>query len=65
MARKPEAPSPEKPKKRKMTQAEQSELFIKTARELGAQGTEEDFEQAFSKVVGGYPRKDHGRSKRD
>ena len=36
MARKPKATSDPKPPKRKMTQAEQSELFIRTARELGA-----------------------------
>jgi len=55
MARKPEAPSPEKPPRRKMTQAEQSELFIKTARELGAGETEEEFERAFAKIVAPRP----------
>jgi hypothetical protein len=51
MARKPKAPSPEKPPKRKMTQAEQSELFIKTARELGVDETGEEFERAFKSVT--------------
>jgi hypothetical protein len=45
MARKPE------PKKRKMTQAEQSKLFIKTARELGVDESEEEFERVFDKIV--------------
>ena len=39
MARKPKAPSPTEPKK-KMTQAEQSALSIKTARELGVDETD-------------------------
>ena len=39
MARKTKVPSPAKPPKRKMTQAEQSELFIRTARELGVDET--------------------------
>jgi hypothetical protein len=51
MARKPEAPGGTGPPKRKMTQAEQSKLFIKTAWELGAGETEEEFERAFDKVV--------------
>jgi hypothetical protein len=52
MARKPEAPSPAEPKKRrKMTQAEQSELFIRTARELGVDETGAEFERAFEAVV--------------
>jgi hypothetical protein len=51
MARKPEAASPAEPKKRKMTQAEQSKLFIKTARELGVDESEEEFERVFDKIV--------------
>ena len=58
MARKPKAPSPERPKKRKMTQEEQSALFIKTARAIGAGETEEEFERAFGKVVSSSPNKD-------
>ena len=56
MARKPKAtsdPEPPKPKpKRKMTQEEQSALFIETARALGTGETEEDFEKAFSAILG-------------
>ena len=54
MAQKPEArggTGPPKPPKRKMTQAEQSELFIKTARELGVDETEAEFERVFDKIV--------------
>ena len=51
MARKTKVPSPEKPPKRKMTQAEQSELFIKTARELGVLVTGVEFDRAFAKVL--------------
>ena len=51
MARKPQASSPEKPPKRKMTPEEQVELFIKTARELGVDETGEEFERAFAKVA--------------
>lgn len=52
MARKPKATGdPSAPKRRKMTQAEQSALFIETARELGAGETEEEFERAFAKIL--------------
>jgi hypothetical protein len=51
MARKPKAPSPAEPKKRKLTQAEQSELFIRTARELGVDETGAEFERVFAKVT--------------
>ena len=51
MARKPKATGDPNPPKRKMTQAEQSALFIETARKLGAGETEEEAEQAFDKVV--------------
>ncbi len=55
MARKPKATgaagSPKPPPKRKMTQAEQSELFIRTAREIGAGETEEEFKRAFEAVA--------------
>lgn len=53
MARKPEAPSPEKPPKRKMTQAEQSERFIETARQLGVGEDESAFNRAFERIVRG------------
>jgi hypothetical protein len=36
---------------RKMTKAEQSERFIKTARELGVDETGEEFERLFRKIV--------------
>jgi hypothetical protein len=51
MTRKPKVTVDPKPPKRKMTQAEQSALFIETARKLGAGETEEDFEKAFDRVV--------------
>ena len=51
MARKPKATGDPPPKKRRMTQAEQSALFIETARKLGVGETEADFEQAFTRVV--------------
>ena len=51
MARKPEAPSPAGPKKRKMTPQEQHALFVKTARELGGEEVGEGFERAFDRVV--------------
>lgn len=53
MARKPKAPSPEKPAKpkRKMTQEEQSALFIETARQLGVDEAGKEFEDAFGKIA--------------
>ena len=51
MARKPEASSPEKPPRRKMTPDEQVELFIKSARELGVDETGAEFDRAFAKIV--------------
>jgi hypothetical protein len=51
MARKPKATGDPPAPKRKMTQAEQSELFIRTARELGGEGTEEEFQRAFDAIV--------------
>ena len=52
MARKPEAPSPDKPAKprRKMTQEEQSALFIETARHLGVDESGSKFERAFEVI---------------
>lgn len=52
MARKSKAASPEKPpKQKKMTQAEQSVLFIETARKLGADESGKEFERAFRKIA--------------
>ena len=51
MARKPKAPSPAEPPKRKMTREEQSELFIRTAQELGVDETGAEFEAAFEKIA--------------
>ena len=52
MARKAKAPSPEKPPKRKkMTQVEQSALFIETARKLGVDETGKEFEHTFAKIA--------------
>lgn len=67
MGRKPEAEGATGPPKRKMTREEQSELFIKTARELGVDETGAEFERAFAKVA---PPKsaasaDHGLPGRD
>ena len=47
MAEKPKA----KPKRQKMTDKEQSERFIQTARELGVDETGETFEREFSKII--------------
>jgi hypothetical protein len=63
MARKPKATGDPKPPKRKMTQAEQSALFIETARKLGSGETEEDFERAFTMVA--RPRKPSASSSSD
>jgi hypothetical protein len=43
-----------KPKRKKLTQKEQSERFKKTARELGCDESEDALERAFEKVL---PRK--------
>ena len=53
MARKPKVTGdPHAPKrKRKMTQAEQSALFIETARKLGVDETGAEFERAFTALV--------------
>lgn len=52
MAQKPKATSDPPPPKRRMTQAEQSELFIKTARELGVDESAKQFETAFDNIAG-------------
>jgi hypothetical protein len=52
MDEKPKAGAPKKPPpKRRMTDAEQRERFIETARELGVDETGEEFERLFRKVV--------------
>lgn len=55
MASKPKAGSAQKPKakakKRRMTQAEQSERFIKTAREFGVDETGKEFEGLLAKIL--------------
>lgn len=51
MGRKPKAEGSPQTPKRKMTPEEQSELFIKTARELGVDETGEEFERAFAKIA--------------
>lgn len=51
MARKPKATGDPKSPERKMTPEEQSELFIKTARELGVDETGEEFARAFDRVA--------------
>jgi hypothetical protein len=61
MARKPEATGDPPAPKRKMTQAEQSALFIETVRELGAGETEEEFERAFDIVTKPNIRKEERR----
>jgi hypothetical protein len=53
------SPPKQKPA-RKMTKAEQSERFIKTARELGVDETGEEFERAFRKIV--RPRRPRSKS---
>ena len=46
------AGAPKKPKpKPKLTDKEQSERFIETARELGAEEAAERFEEVFKKIV--------------
>lgn len=50
MVRKPKAGAPEKPAK-KMTPAEQSERFIKAARELGVDETGKEFEHVLVRVM--------------
>lgn len=64
MGRKPEAPRAAEPPKRKMTPEEQSELFIKTARELGVDETGAEFERAFAKVAAPILRKPTGKAKK-
>ena len=51
MRRKPKAQSPPGAPERKLTPEEQSELFIRTARELGVDETGAEFERAFCKIV--------------
>jgi hypothetical protein len=51
MASKPKAGAPKKLPEKKMTQAEQSERFIKTARELGVDETGKEFQAALTKIV--------------
>lgn len=50
MARKPKAGAL-KPPPRKMTKAEQSERFIKTAREIGVDESGKEFEAALRRIV--------------
>lgn len=50
MSVKSKAGCPKKPPANKMTQAEQSELFIKTARELGVDESGSEFERMLNKV---------------
>jgi hypothetical protein len=57
MASKPKAGTPKKPPAKKMTQAEQSERFIQTARELGVDETGETFNRALAKIVGAPKRR--------
>ena len=51
MGGKPKAEGEKRAPRRKMTQAEQSALFAKTARELGIDETGEAFERLFDRVV--------------
>jgi hypothetical protein len=51
MAQKPKAGRPKKPPAKKMTQAEQSERFIQTAREVGVDETGREFEAALAKII--------------
>jgi hypothetical protein len=55
MAEKPERKPKPKPT-RKMTQAEQSERFKETARQLGADENGEAFERVFDRIVSPRPR---------
>lgn len=56
MATKPKARGSKKPKAKKMTQAEQSERFIETARQLGAVSGK-PFEEALSALIANSCRK--------
>ncbi len=51
MAQTRKARGPPGPPKRKMTPEEQSELFVRTARELGVDEAGEEFERAFAKIA--------------
>jgi hypothetical protein len=51
MATKPKAGRPKKPPAKKMTQAEQSERFVKTAREIGVDESGKEFERLFRRVA--------------
>jgi len=51
LARKPKAGGAKKPPAKKMTPAEQSERFIKTAQEIGVDETGEEYEAALAKIV--------------
>jgi hypothetical protein len=51
MATKPKAGRFKKPTAKKMTPAEQSERFIRTARELGVDETGREFEKAISSMI--------------
>ena len=65
MARKPKATGDPKPPKRKMTQAEQSALFIEAARKLGVDETGAEFEKAFERILNSFKGKadiDSGKS---
>ncbi len=51
MASKPKTGGPKKPPEPKMTPAEQSERFIKTAQELGVDETGTEFDRALRRVL--------------
>jgi hypothetical protein len=51
MAAKSKARRPKKAAKKKMTKAEQSERFIKTAREIGVDESGGEFDTALRKIV--------------
>ena len=57
MGSKPKAGRPKKPPAPKMTKREQSERFIKTARELGVDESGKEFERLFEKVSPAFPKK--------
>ena len=57
MASKPKAGAPKKAPVKKMTQAEQSERFIETAREIGVDESGKEFELALERVLRGRSKK--------
>lgn len=50
MGKKPKAGGSKKPPAKRMTQAEQSERFIRTARELGVDETGEEYSRAMDRI---------------